>query len=164
MIYTIRGVKVLLDCDLADLYQVETKVLTQSVKRNTKRFPDDFIFQLTETEVKELKREYPTFKASLGRRRYPPYVFTEHGVSMLSSVLNSDLAIEINIYIIRVFVKLRQLLEAEKSLSSKIADIEKGSNKLFRIVFEKLDKIEEEVDELKEIRKTSPNRKVGIKS
>jgi hypothetical protein len=108
MIYEIRGKKVMLDFDLAAMYQVETKNLNLSVKRNIKRFPPDFMFQLTNEEWKSLRLQIETSKR--GGRRYLPYAFTEQGVAMLSGLLNSDIAIEMNIRIMRVFVLIRQLV------------------------------------------------------
>ena len=105
-IYEIRGCKVMLDFDLALLYQVETKVLNQTVKRNIKRFPSDFMFQLTKQEVEILRSQFVT--SSWGGSRYLPYAFTEQGIAMLSGLLNSDIAIEMNIAIMRAFVTLRQ--------------------------------------------------------
>ena len=107
-IYTLRGVKVMLDRDLAEMYGVETKNLNLSVKRNIKRFPSDFMFQLTESEWQSLRLQNETSKR--GGRRYLPYVFTEQGVAMLSGLLSSDIAIEVNIAIMRAFVEIRQLV------------------------------------------------------
>lgn len=106
LIYEIRGCKVMLDSDLAKLYEVETKVLNQSVKRNIKRFPSHFMFQLTKEEWQILRSQFVTFRDDI--RKYPPYVFTEQGVAMLSSVLKSEKAIQINIQIMDTFVKIRQ--------------------------------------------------------
>lgn len=107
-IYTIRGYKVMLDRDLAELYLVDTKRLNEQVKRNLKRFPDDFMFQLTSTEFEILKSQIAT--SSWGGARKLPFVFTEHGVLMLSSILNSNRAIEVNIQIMRIFSKIRKVL------------------------------------------------------
>ena len=132
-IYVVRGQKVMLDRDLAEMYGVETKVFNQSVKRNTDRFPKDFMFTLSEKEWKNLRSQIVT--SSWGGTRYRPNVFTEQGVAMLSSVLNSKTAIEVNIRIIRVFTKLReyalthkeiliQLYKLEKEVKSNSQDIE----------------------------------------
>jgi len=123
-IYLIRGHKVMLDSDLAKLYGVETRVLLQSVKRNIKRFPSDFMFQLTKEEFEILRSQIVT-SSSWGGRRYMPYVFTEQGVAMLSSVLKSERAIQVNIAIMRVFVKLREILLNHKELSYKLAELER---------------------------------------
>jgi len=133
-ILLIRGQKVMLDEDLARLYEVETRILTQAVKRNLSRFPEDFMFQLTPAEWKNLRSQFVT--SSWGGRRYPPYVFTEHGVVMLSSVLNSGRAIQVNIVIVRAFVRLRQLLTSNTELARKFAELEHKYDKQFRVVFE----------------------------
>ncbi|QDT64308.1 ORF6N domain-containing protein [Calycomorphotria hydatis] len=127
----IRGEKVLLDADLAELYEVETRVLTQAVKRNSGRFPEDFMFQLSKEEFDELKEEN-----HWGGRRYAPYAFTEQGVAMLSSVLKSDRAVQVNIEIMRAFVRLRQMLVDHEELSRKLTSMEKKYDAQFRSVFE----------------------------
>jgi phage regulator Rha-like protein len=136
-IYLIRGHKVMLDSDLAELYGVETKRLNEQVRRNPKRFPDDFMFQLTVEETESLRSHFATLKSGRGtHRKYLPYVFTEQGVSMLSSVLNSDRAIEVNVQIMRTFVKLRELMATHKDLARKLADIEKKYDSQFKVVFD----------------------------
>lgn len=159
IIYVIRGQKVMLDRDLSDLYQIETREFNQSVKRNLKRFPNDFMFQLTSDENEILKsQDMKLRKETHGGRRYLPFVFTEQGVAMLSSVLNSDKAIEVNISIMRIFVKLRKVLASDETLAGKLQNLEKGSDKLFRIVFERLESLESELPAL------SPKRKkIGLK-
>lgn len=111
-IYTIRGLKVMLDRDLSWLYRVETKALNRSVKRNLRRFPSDFMFQLTQSEVEDLRYQFGTANIS-AKSRTMPFVFTEQGVAMLSSVLNSEVAVDINIKIMRAFVELRQMIAAQ---------------------------------------------------
>jgi hypothetical protein len=125
-IYLIRGSKVMLDSDLADLYQVPTKVLNQAVRRNLGRFPADFMFQLNGEELKNWRSQTVTSNsgAKMGLRR-PPYAFTEHGVAMLSSVLSSKRAVELNILIIRAFVRLREYLTSHKDLARKLEDVER---------------------------------------
>lgn len=123
-IYLIRGEKVMFDFDLAELYQVPTKRLKEQVKRNQKRFPSDFAFSLTNQELIVLRSQFATSSHGHGGRRTIPMVFTEHGISMLSSVLHSDRAIEMNIAIIRTFVKLRQILLSNKDLAKRIVDLE----------------------------------------
>ena len=110
-IYIIRGKKVMIDEDLAALYGVETKALNQAIKRNSTRFPDDFMFTLNRTETKNLRSQFVTSSSKYGGRRYLPHAFTEQGVAMLSSVLNSDRAIQVNIQIMRMFTRLREMLE-----------------------------------------------------
>ncbi len=128
-IYEIRGRKVMLDSDLAELYGVETRRLNEQVKRNVDRFPEDFMFRLTKEEWGHLKSQNATSslsdgKADWGGRRKLPYAFTEHGVLMLSSVLNSKRAIAVNIHIMRIFVKLREMLLTHKDILRKINEIE----------------------------------------
>jgi hypothetical protein len=133
-ILAIRGQKVMLDKDLAYLYEIETRVLNQAVKRNLKRFPGDFMFQLTKNDLKKDITDCDILH-SLKYSRVMPYVFTEQGIAMLSSVLNSDKAIEINIQIMRTFTKLRELMMEHKDLRSKIEDMEKKYDKQFQLVF-----------------------------
>jgi hypothetical protein len=131
-----RGKKVMLDRDLAMLYGVETRTLNQAVKRNMKRFPEDFMFQLTTDEMKIWKSQIViSDKEKMGLRRRP-YAFTENGVAMLSSVLNSDRAITVNIQIMRTFTKLREMLSTHKKLQQKIEEIEKKYDRQFKIVFD----------------------------
>ncbi|RLI99254.1 MAG: ORF6N domain-containing protein [Candidatus Aenigmatarchaeota archaeon] len=125
-IYLIRGHKVMLDSDLAQLYGVETRVLLQSVKRNISRFPEDFMFQLTKEEYDSLRSQIVILKPGRGKhRKYLPYVFTEQGVAMLSSVLKSERAIQVNIAIMRAFVRLREMLSTHKELAHKLAELER---------------------------------------
>jgi hypothetical protein len=138
-ILAIRGQKVMLDADLADLYNVETKVLIQAVKRNLDRFPSDFMFQLTEEESKILRSQFVT--SSWGGRRYPPYAFSEQGVAMLSSVLRSKRAITVNIEIMRAFVRLREIISSHKMLTKRLEQLEQKYDKQFKIVFEALRQI-----------------------
>jgi len=136
-IYIIRGKKVMLDRDLAALYHVTTKALNQGVKRNRERFPDDFMFQLTKEEVQNWKSQFVTSNSSkekMGLRKNP-YVFTEQGVAMLSSVLNSRIAIQVNIEIIRTFVRIRELIVSYRDLWLKIDEMEKKYDKQFQVVF-----------------------------
>ena len=121
-IYLIRGYKVMMDRDLAELYGVKTKVLIQAVKRNRYRFPDDFMLRLTEKEFRNLRSQIVT--SSWGGRRHRPYLFTEHGIAMLSSVLNSKRAILINISIMRAFARLRHFSSTRAELANKVKDLE----------------------------------------
>ena len=133
-ILLIRGVKVILDSDLATLYEVETKVLIQTVRRNMARFPADFMFQLTKEEYDHLRSQSVTSR--WGGRRYLPYAFTEQGVAMLSSVLRSEHAVKVNIEVIRTFVRLRQMLASNKRLEQKMDELEQKYDDQFKIVFE----------------------------
>jgi len=121
-IYLIRGQRVMLDSDLAELYRVETRALVQSVKRNIERFPEDFMFQLTTEEAEAMRSQ--TVIASKRNIRYQPYAFTEHGVAMLSAVLKSDRAVRMSIFIVRAFVQLRELLATNKELARKVEQLE----------------------------------------
>lgn len=141
VIYLFRGQKVMLDRDLASLYGVETKALKQAVKRNAKRFPDDFAFVLDKEEFANWRSQFVTSKADRMGLRYPPMAFTEQGVAMLSSVLNSDRAIEVNIAIMRTFVKLRQWLETHEKLAQKLAELEKRYDQQFKVVFDVLNEL-----------------------
>ncbi|MCL2801979.1 MAG: ORF6N domain-containing protein, partial [Treponema sp.] len=123
LIYEIRGQKVMLDSDLAKLYGVELKRLNESVKRNSKRFPLEFMFKLTEQEWDNLRSQIATFSKDI--RKYKPYAFTEHGILMLSSVLNSDKAIEINIQIMKIFVQMRYFVISQSGTSEQIAELRK---------------------------------------
>ena len=150
-IFFIRGQKVMLDSDLAILYGVETKVLNQAVKRNIKRFPNEFMFQLTQDEWNSLRSQIVTLKNSAnsfqgiqgrGRfRKFLPYVFSEHGALMLASVLNSDVAIEASIFVVRAFVKLREFLEVNKELAKKVAELEAKFDTQFSLVFQAIQEL-----------------------
>ena len=136
-IFLIRGQKVMLDTDLARLYGVETFNLNKAVKRNLERFPDDFMFQLTKDEWESLKFQIGMSKPKgRGGRRTPPYAFTEQGVAMLSSVLNSKQAAMVNVEIMRTFVRLRQLLATHEDLARKLEALEKKYDKQFKVVFD----------------------------
>jgi hypothetical protein len=133
-IYLIRGQKVMLDRDLAALYGVETRVLKQAVKRNITRFPVDFMFELSRAEFNNLRSQIVT--SSWGGIRYRPMAFTEQGVAMLSSVLNSERAVQVNIQIMRAFTKLRQMLTTHEDLRRKIEEMEQKYDQQFQVVFD----------------------------
>ena len=135
VIRLVRRQKVMLDADLAGLYGVETRVLVQAVKRNLERFPEDFMFQLSREEFRALRSQSVT-SSDRGGRRYPPYAFTEQGVAMLSSVLRSRQAIQVNIEIMRAFIRLRQMLASHAELARKLDALEKKYDARFRDVFE----------------------------
>lgn len=138
-ILTLRGLNVMLDSDLADLYQVLTKNLNKAVQRNTDRFPEDFMFRLTKEEDDALRFQIGTSMTSSnarrGGRRYLPYVFTQEGVAMLSSVLHSERAVKVNVAIMRAFVQLRRLAATHKELAEKLAAMEKKYDSQFGVVF-----------------------------
>lgn len=136
-IYLIRGQKVLLDNDLAEMYGVETKNLNRAVKRNMSRFPDDFMFQLTNEEAAGLRFQFGTSKIrGSGGRRYSPYVFTEQGIAMLSSVLNSDRGVQVNIAIMRAFVQMRELAASSRVIAKRIDELEQKYDAQFSVVFD----------------------------
>ena len=134
MIHEIRGQKVMLDSDLAALYEVEVKRINEQVRRNIKRFPPEFMFQLADEEWKNLRSQIATF--SKDTRKYKPYAFTEHGILMLSSVLSSDKAIDINIEIMKIFVRMRQFVFSQNGTTEQIAEL----RKLLMLYMEKNDK------------------------
>ena len=155
-IYLIREQKVMLDMDLAELYGVETKQLKRAVRRNTDRFPDDFMFELDKDELEILRSQIGT--SSWGGARYAPMAFTEQGVAMLSSVLNSDRAVQVNIHIIRVFTRMREMLLTHKDVLLKLEQLERktiGHGDDIKLIF----------DYLKELLnpKAEPMRKIGFK-
>ena len=150
-ILLLRGHKVMLDSDLSTLYGVETRTLIQAVKRNLYRFPADFIFKLNNQELMALRSQIVISNAGRGGRRYTPYAFTEYGVAMLSSVLNSKRAIKVNIEIMRAFVRLRQVVGSQKVLAKKMEELEskvgkhdKAINALFETIYEMMNPIVEE--------------------
>lgn len=160
MVYTIRGQKVMLDSDLAKLYGVETGALNRQVKRNINRFPPDFMFQLSEIEEESLRCQIGISNELKGGRRYLPYAFTENGVAMLSSVLSSERAVEMNISIMRIFTKLRSFHALESNLANELKDLKDNTNQLFKVVFERLDNLEDQITP-----KLPMNRKkIGLKA
>lgn len=150
-----RCQKVMLDGDLAELYEVDTKVLNRAVRRNASRFPDDFMFQLTTEEYEDLRRQLGTSRY-WGGRRYPPLAFTEQGVAMLSSVLRSQRAVLVNIAIMRAFVKLREVLASNRDLARRLDEMEMKYDRKFKVVF----------DAIRELMKPPepPRRKIGFGS
>ncbi|MEA1965614.1 MAG: ORF6N domain-containing protein [Candidatus Aerophobetes bacterium] len=162
-IYLFRGKKVMIDSYLAELYGVQTRVLVQAVKRNIDRFPEDFMFQLTKDEFDALRSQFVTSnlksqtvisKERHGGRRYLPYVFTEQGVAMLSSVLRSKRAIQVNIQIMRAFVRLREMLISHSELAKKLEVLEKKYDAQFKIVFDAIRQFVAPPEE--------PSRKIGF--
>ena len=135
-IFFIRGEKVMLDSDLASLYDVETKAVNRAAKRNLTRFPSDFMFQLTTEELAALRCQIGTSKEGRGGRRYRPYAFTEQGVAMLSSVLSSERAVLVNVEIMRAFVKLRRMLASNAELSRRFDELENKYDRKFKVVFD----------------------------
>jgi hypothetical protein len=134
-IHVVRGKRVMLDKDLSELYEVETKSLNLAVKRNRSRFPTDFMFQLTKAEARSLRFQFETSKRGRGGRRYLPYAFFQEGVAMLSSALNSERAIRVNVQIMRTFSKIRGMLSEHKELKKKIDEMEAKYDHQFKVVF-----------------------------
>jgi ORF6N domain-containing protein len=139
-IYVVRGQKIMLDRDLAELYRVETKQLKRQVRRNIDRFPSSFMFELTKEENEELRSQIGTLKQG-AHFKYPPFVFTEHGILMLSSVLNSGLAIKMSVQIIETFVQLRKLANDYEEIMNKIHQMESQNNKQFGEIYEALQRL-----------------------
>jgi hypothetical protein len=154
----IRGQKIMLDSDLAKLYHVETRVLTQAVKRNPARFPPDFMFQLTAEEATLLRSQSVISTDAHGGRRYLPYVFTEHGVAMLSSVLKSSRAVQMNIVIVRAFVRMRELVATNKDLSVRIDRLETLQKRHTSVI----NVLADEIDRLKRLPPDPPKRPIGF--
>ena len=155
-IFLLREQKIMLDPDLAELYGVETKTFNRAVKRNRDRFPDDFMFQLRREEYDDLKSHFGT--SSWGGRRYMPYAFTEHGVVMLSSVLTSERAIQMNIAIVRAFVRLRELLANNKDLANRLEQLEHALDQHTSVI----NILADEINNLKAI-PDSPRRQIGFR-
>lgn len=149
LIYLIRGNKVILDSDLANLYGVETRILKQAVRRNRNRFPDDFMFELTKEEDNSLRSQNVILKRGK-HSKYLPFAFTEQGVAMLSSVLNSERAISVNIEIMRAFVRLREILSTHKDLRRKLLALEKKYDEQFQVVFEAINVLMKEEEKPKQ--------------
>ncbi len=154
-ILAIRGHRVMLDVDLAKLYGVETKALIRAVRRNAERFPADFMFQMSEEEFTNLRYQFGT-SSSWGGRRYRPYAFTEHGVAMLSSVLRSATAAQVNIEIMRAFVRTRQMLQPNLELAGKLDALEKKYDSQFRAVFDAIRELMEPPNK--------PTKRIGFRS
>jgi hypothetical protein len=152
----VRGERVMLDADLARLYGVETRALNRAVRRNVKRFPSDFMFLLVNEEVANLKCQIGTSSLGWGGRRKPVMAFTEQGVAMLSSVLRSDRAADVNIAIMRTFVQLRRLMDSNRQLARKIAEMEKRYDEQFGTVFQAIQQLITEEEE------KEPKRKIGF--
>ena len=160
-IYIIRNQKVMLDRDLAELYGVETKRLKEAVKRNLSRFPEDFMFELTEVELNNWRTQFATSNSDKKGLRHLPFAFTEQGVAMLSSVLNSEKAISVNIQIIRIFTKIRQMLSDNTELRLAIEELRKktdNNTKNIEVVFQYLDELLDKKDNEK------PRVQIGYKT
>jgi hypothetical protein len=165
LIRVIRGQKVILDSDLAALYQVETRTLNQAVRRNSDRFPDDFMFQLSVEEVESLTSQFVISKAGRGGRRYLPYAFTEHGVVMLSSVLKSQRAVQMNIFVARAFVRLREIIADNKDLAARVEELERSHDRAATVIeglVEDIEGLAGEVTQMKAL-PSGPRRRIGFR-
>lgn len=158
-IYLIRNHKVMIDSDLADLYQVPTKALNQAVRRNANRFPDDFMFRLSKDELDNWRSQTVTSNpaARMALRR-PPYAFTEHGVAMLSSVLKSDRAVQVSILIVRAFIKLREILATHADLAARLERVESTQEQHASVITI----LAEEIDNLKDLPPETSKRRIGF--
>ncbi len=154
-ILIIRGYRVILDADLAKIYGVSTKRLNEQVRRNLDRFPDDFMFQLSETKDESLRSQIATSKAGRGGRRYLPYVFTEHGALMLGNILNSSTAVATSIQVVRAFINLRQMLSSQAEMARKLDLLERKYDHQFKVVFDAI----RELTLIPE----QPRKRIGIK-
>ncbi|HLK19214.1 MAG TPA: ORF6N domain-containing protein [Bryobacteraceae bacterium] len=157
-IYLVRSQKVMLDADLAKLYQVPTKAFNQAVRRNRERFPDDFMFRLEPAEAKSLRSQSVTSNNGRGGSRYLPYVFTEHGVAMLSSVLKSKRAVQMNILIIRAFVRLREMFSTQKAWARRLAKLEVNQRRHASVI----NVLAEEIEDLKRLPEPAPRQRIGF--
>lgn len=163
LIHIIRGQKVMLDSDLAQLYGVETKILNQAVRRNAPRFPTEFMFQITEQEAKSLRSQIVTSNIGRGGRRYLPHVFTEHGVVMLSSVLNSERAIQVNLMIVRAFIRMRELVATNKEFATRIEKLEHNHERtgdVIEMLVEDIEKLNKDIHWIKKP-PLKPKRRIG---
>ncbi|MFC1885006.1 ORF6N domain-containing protein [Thermodesulfobacteriota bacterium] len=154
LIYHIRGQKVMLDRDLSELYGVETRALKQAVRRNITRFPEDFMFEMTKEEFENWRSQFVTSKGDKMGLRHRPMAFSEQGVAMLASVLKSERAVQVNIEIMRTFVKLRQILSAHKDLERKLKALEKRYDEQFKVVFDAIRALMTEEE--------TPRKKIGF--
>lgn len=166
LIRVVRGQKIMLDVDLAELYGVPTKRLNEAVKRNLKRFPETFMFRLSRQESAALRSQFATLEAGRGHySKYPPLAFTEHGVVMLSSVLNSDRAVEMSIFVVNAFVRIRELMAANKDIAARIDKLERGHNRtasVIEVLVEDIDRLAGEVKDMKALPPVT-KRKIGFR-
>lgn len=166
LIRVVRGQKVMLDADLAELYGVPTKRLNEAVKRNLRRFPETFMFRLSREESVALRSQFATLEAGRGRySKYPPLAFTEHGVAMLSAVLNSDRAIEMSIFVVNAFVRIRELMAVNKDIAARIDKLERGHDRtasVIEVLVEDIDRLAHEVKDMKALPPVT-KRKIGFR-
>jgi phage regulator Rha-like protein len=163
-IYLIRGTKVILDRDLAELYKVDTKQLKRAVRRNIERFPEDFMFELTKEELAKWRYQFGTSNREIKGLRFAPFAFTEYGLLMLASVLNSERAIQINIRIVRIFSRMRKMIESHAAILSKLEQLEKKDLELdekVSLIFEYLTQLEQSKQEETDFKK---RKRIGFKT
>jgi len=165
LIHVIRGRKVMLDSDLAALYEVPTKAFNQAVRRNLERFPDDFMFQLTDAEAVSLRSQIVTIKKGRGQHsKYAALAFTEQGVAMLSAVLRSDRAVQMSIAVVRTFVRMRELMAANKDIAARVEKLERGHGRtasVIQVLVEDIDRLAREVKDMKTL-PPAPKRRIGF--
>ncbi len=165
LIHVVRDQRVMFDCDLADLYEVPTKALNQALRRNRERFPEDFAFQLSQEELKNWRSQIVTSNpsAKMGLRR-PPYAFTQEGIAMLSSVLRSSRAIQMNIAIMRAFVRLRELMASHKDIAARVEKLERGHERtasVIQVLVDDIDRLGRKVEHLRVPESPYTRRKIG---
>ena len=164
LIHVIRGQKVMLDSDMAALYEVPTKRLNEAVRRNPGRFPAHFTFQLTLEEMDALRSQIATSNSGRGGRRYAPYAFTEHGVVMLSAVLTSDRAVAMSILVVEAFIRLRELMGANKDIAARVEKLERGHDRaasVIEVLVEDIDRLGQEVKDMKALPPVT-KRRIGF--
>jgi phage regulator Rha-like protein len=163
LIHVIRGQKVMLDADLASLYEIPTKAFNQAVRRNIERFPEDFAFQLSKAELEHWRSQIVTSNpsAKMGLRR-PPFVFTQEGVAMLSAVLRSDRAVQMSIAIVRTFVRMRELMESNREIAARVEKLERGHDRTASVIELLVDDIDRLAREVKDMKALPPAKKRGI--
>jgi phage regulator Rha-like protein len=164
LIHVIRGQKVMLDADLATLYEVPTKRLNEAVRRNPSRFPANFTFQLTLEEMDALRSQFATSNSGRGGRRYAPYAFTEHGVVMLSAVLTSDRAVAMSILVVDAFIRMRELIASNKDIAARVEKLERGHERtasVIEVLVEDIDRIGQEVKNMKALPPVT-KRRIGF--
>lgn len=165
LIRIIRGQKVMLDSDLAVLYGVPTRTLNQAVRRKLSRFPDDFRFQLSPEEAESLRSQIVISNVGRGGRRYAPYAFTEHGVAMLSSVLNSERAVQMNILVVRAFIRMRELIASNKDLAARVEKLERSQERtvtVMQVLVEDIDRLALDVKDMKALPEPK-KRRIGFR-
>jgi hypothetical protein len=164
LIHIVRGQKIMLDSDLAALYEVETKMLNRAVARNHERFPEHFMFQLTKKEDESLRCQIGTSNGGRGGRRYAPYAFTEHGVVMLSAVLNSPRAVHVSLMVVNAFIRMRELMASNKDIAARVEKLERSHSRtasVIEVLVEDIDRLGQEVKRMK-TQPQATKRRIGF--